>query len=116
MSQLELDGTPTLAPPEVRVSPRQRLALDYLRHHAPVPSDELGALLHEDRRARGLNGHSADERCRFCADEGKQMGGALRAKGLVRYRRGEGGGWYLADRTAPTPQVEEQEDPFPEGF
>ena len=107
--QLDLTGQPALVAPDVRLTHRQRMALEYIGHHAPVSSDELGALLHEDRRARGGRGHSSDERCEWCPDEGKQMGAALRLKGLVRFRRGDGGGWYLANapagQTTPVPGV-----------
>lgn len=100
--QLDLTtGQPALADPDQRLTPRQRIALEYIGHHAPVGSDELGAFLHEDRRARGGRGHSSEERCDFCTGEGRQMGAALRQKGLVRHRNGDGGGWYLAGNEAP---------------
>lgn len=95
MTQLEIGGNDALAPPEAKLTQRQRIALEYIGHHQPVSSDELGAMLHEERRARGLKGHSSDERCEYCTDEGRSMGAALRQKGLVRFRRHEGGGWYI---------------------
>lgn len=99
--QLELlSDTPV--DPTVRLTARQRLALEYIGHHQPVASDELGAFLHEERRARGGRGHSADERCDFCQQEGSQMGAALRLKGLVKQRRGAG--WVVSGMSGSSPE------------
>lgn len=118
MNQLDLLGaTPT--PPDLRLTHRQRIALEYIGHHAPVSSDELGAFLHEDRRARGGKGHSSDTRCDWCHDEGRHMGAALRAKSLVRHRNGEGGGWHLTGQASAAPSPTSQlgpDDEWPDGF
>lgn len=99
--QLELlSDTPV--DPTVRLTARQRLALEYIGHHQPVASDELGAFLHEDRRARGGKGHGADERCDYCQQEGAQMGAALRLKGLVKRKRGVG--WVVSGTSGPNPE------------
>lgn len=119
MSQLAFDGSPV--PPGVRVTARQRLAVEYVAAKQPVPSDELGAVLHADRLARGGRGHSVDERCEWCRSEGREMGAALRRLGLVRERRGAG--WVLEGAAAPpraAAPAEDVYDPatadFPEGF
>lgn len=94
---------------------RQRLALEYVAAHQPVPADELGAVLHEDRAVRGGQGHGRSERCEWCASEGRQMGAALRTRGLVKLRRQAG--WVLPDFS---PRRSSGYDPasaaFPEGF
>lgn len=89
--------------PNVKLTGRQRLALEHIAKFDRLASDELGAFLHEERRSRTGRGHDRDERCEYCGDEGSQMGAALRAKGLVRYSRGAGtgddsAGWYVVDR------------------
>lgn len=74
--------------PAVRLTDRQEFARAAIERLGPIAADELGALLHE-RRGR----HGAEERCRWCCQEGKTAGRELRAKGLVTLRRGEG--WVL---------------------
>ena len=89
--QLTLLGGET--PTEPKLTDRQRFALAFVRSAARtgegVQGDELGAALHERRRAEGGKGHDAGTRCRFCADEGRDMARSLIAKGLVeRHPRG----------------------------
>lgn len=99
---------------------RQRLALEYVGAHQPVAAVELGAVLHEDRAARGGKGHSAAEHCAYCSDEGRAMGRALRAKGLVQERRGAG--WVLKgarpehSRPDHSRCYDPATAPLPEGF
>ena len=104
----------------VSLTHRQGLALRFIVEHGPVTSDELGAMLHDERRSRGGRGHDADERCEWCAEEGSQMGATLRAKELVRFRRGERGGWYAPKLGEPHGPADERHDPstapLPEGF
>lgn len=78
--------------PEERLNERQKLALASIRDSWPMPSEELGAILHEDRQARGGKGHARDSRCGWCLEEGKGMGSRLRKDGLVRFKKDEG--WY----------------------
>lgn len=67
----------------VELTRRQQHALEQIeRHEGGLQDDELGAVLHQYRSA-----HSADQRCRFCGQEGKSMGRELRAKGFVVRRR-----------------------------
>lgn len=83
--------------PSVKVTERQRFALELIGELGPIPSDELGAHMHE-RRGK----HPADQRCEWCGTEGKGIGGELRKKGLVKHRREEG--WYVPgapERTKP---------------
>lgn len=96
MSQLSLDGTGTPTPPEVRLTARQRFALEIVAEREPVPSELLGAYLHELRAVeeRG-NGHGHEDVCRFCRQEGRSMGERLRALGLVAFST-KAGGWRLA--------------------
>lgn len=96
---------------------RQRFALEQVAAHQPIPSVELGALLHEERALRGGSGHTAGEACDWCATEGRNMGKALRAKGLVRERRGAG--WVLVGFKGSTRIVgcyDPASSPWPEGF
>lgn len=120
--QLDLAGGSH--PHGVNLTPRQDAAFAFVRDHGPVSSDELGAFLHEYRRDAGGRGHDRDTRCDYCREEGADMGGVLRSKGLVERRRGperllvwvaEGS----ADRSADSADRSAQlgaDDPFPEGF
>lgn len=104
-------------PPDVLVTDRQRFALEHISAHQPIPSVELGAVLHQERALRGGSGHPANETCDWCATEGRSMGKALRAKGLVRGRRGAG--WVLVGFRGST-RIHGGYDPvtapFPDGF
>ncbi len=84
MTQLDLTGAPSLVPPAVRLTTRQRIALEHVAEHQPVSADEIGARLHAYRRQQGGHGHSIDARCQFCAEEGNSMLRRLRELGLVR--------------------------------
>lgn len=64
---------------------RQRMALTFIREHSPVASDELGAEMHSWRQEHGGLGHPPDFRCRYCQEEGRQMGAVLADKGLVEH-------------------------------
>ncbi len=109
MTQLDFTGRPALAPPDTPLTAFQRLALDTIGRLQPIASDELGAHLHEDRQRRGKRGHPADRRCQWCADDGKHMGAALRKKGLVKMRQGQG--WVLASYLPAERQHDDGYDP-----
>lgn len=81
-----LDGPVT--PPDVKLTARQRKALDTIAAHQPIRSDELGAYLHP---------HGPDKRCDWCTPSGREVGEALKRKGLVEYEREAG--WKLARNT-----------------
>lgn len=70
------------APP--KLTDRQATILDALQHAGQdgLDTDQAGAHWHA---AKGI--HRADTRCRYCAQDGKGILEALRAKGLARYRR-----------------------------
>lgn len=111
--QLALDGVPT--DPAIRLTQRQRYALEHIGAHAPVPSDELGALLHELRDTEARTHHLRDERCTFCKGEGAGMGGRLRDLGLVRFRKGAG--WYVPGLPERRETQESRLDgEFPDGY
>lgn len=101
--QLDLiTGQPVAAPRDPSaLTDRQQLALEHIAAHQPVSSDELGAVLHEDRQARGRKGHSRDQRCEWCATEGNVVGASLRAKGLIVRRKTIG--WCLPDHSPDRP-------------
>lgn len=101
-----------------RLTARQELALAFIAKTGTVSSDELGAVLHEDRRARGGRGHDRDERCDYCATEGADMGRRLRELGLVTKRRGVDGGWCAANDESQHEETSQlgEGDPWPEGF
>lgn len=107
--QLGLDGTGVTTPPEVRLTERQRHALDFIGKHGPVPSDMLGALLHEFRPAEAATHHCRDERCDFCRSEGASMGARLRELELVSYRKQRG--WVLWGAPREEPRREMSYDP-----
>lgn len=90
--QLSLVGPAT--PPELKLSKRQRFALEFIARR-PVSSEELGAALHEYRRA-----HVAQKACRWCQAEGAEMGQRLRQDHLVRFAR-RLKVWYLVENGRP---------------
>lgn len=80
---------PGLEPvPDVSRWPRLSFGYTLIRERGPIASDEIGA---EWCAARGK--HSADVRCEWDSQAGKQIGQALRKRGLVLFKRGEG--WYV---------------------
>lgn len=116
-------------PDPLGLTPRQRLALDYVAANGLVSSDELGAVLHEERMLRGGRGHDRDVRCDYCGDEGADMGRALERRELVRRRRADNrrgleGGWHLpgwqpagTSNEGARPEVPDPSTaPFPDGF
>jgi hypothetical protein len=111
IEQLTLDGK--TEDPAVKLTERQRFALNLIGQLGPAPSDELGAHMHA-RRGK----HGADQRCEWCAREGKGIGAELLAKNLVKQRRGEG--WVLVGAIASARESTSGYDPataaFPEGF
>ena len=109
--QLALVGAAT--PPELKLTERQRFALEFI-HHLPCSSKQLGAALHERRLQGGGRGHRAEKTCDFCQMEGSGMGASLREKGLVKYARSLGV-WYCVEDgrpgALPAPQAEGTYDP-----
>lgn len=90
--------------PTVKLTARQRFALDLIGELGPIPSDELGAHMHERRGKHGL-----EARCTYCGQEGKGVGGELRKKKLVKQRREEG--WVLLSAPRTTSAREGSYDP-----
>lgn len=87
--QTALEGTGTPTPPEVRLTARQRRALEAVAERGPISSAELGRAI-SDR-----------EWSSFDEASGASVGAALRKKGLVRFSR-KADGWLL--RGAPDPR------------
>ncbi len=110
--QLAIDGS------EKRLNgltPRQQHALDTIERMQPIASDELGAELCAWRGK-----HPSDQRCQWCAKNGREVGAALRRKGFVRFRR-RSDGWTLTgyrpgDHLPPVQRDGFDEDGFPEGY
>ena len=110
------DQLALIPPPPQRLSPRQQKTLAFLTGSGGADHETLGAYVHHLRSLDGHNGHPADARCRWCVDEGKQMGGALRAKGHVRYSR-KHEVWLPKDAPDPTPaDATPGPGDLPEGF
>lgn len=111
--QLNLDGGFAATPAGRALTPRQQHALETIAKLQPVASDELGAHL-----CSWAGKHTIDHRCPWDGPNGRQVGDALKAKGLVRYRRGAG--WTLPDYRPgdhlPSSQNATGPDGFPEGF
>lgn len=96
--QLALVGPAT--PPCLKLTPRQRFALEFISRR-PVSSEELGAALHEWTMREGKGrGHIAQMRCDFCQTTGAEMGNRLRREGLMRFARNLGV-WYLVEQGRP---------------
>jgi hypothetical protein len=51
--QMSIEGTGAPTQPSLRLTRRQRFALELIVRMAPMPSDLLGACLHEYRRDNG---------------------------------------------------------------
>lgn len=68
-----------------------------------ITADEAGATAHGLKKQ---GAHGPDDRCVYCAQDGKQTLEALKAKGLARYRRarnGTPGAWFPTGATEPEP-------------
>jgi len=104
--QLALAETGVATPPELRLTRRQRFALEFIAQKA-CSSEDLGAALHEYRDA-----HSVTSGCQFCRPEGAAMGARLRQFGLVRWSR-KLGVWYLVEVGMPKPDRGAQTDEIP---
>lgn len=109
------DQLALIEPPPKPLPDRQQYALEEIGRagHDGLSSDAIGALLHE-RRGK----HHRDDRCRWCAKEGRQVALALDAKELVRYR-GRLKVWQLRDLPAdaraatPHPAMLANDQPLP---
>jgi len=84
MSQLAIGGTGVPTPPEVKLTERQRRALEIIAAHQPIASEDLG---------RALSNRPWSN---YDKAQGAEVGAALRDKHLARYSR-KRGGWVLAD-------------------
>ena len=121
--QLSLTGATTL-------TDRQAHALGIIATRQPIRSDDLGAHLHAYRLEQGGRGHTASDTCDWCTSEGRSVGDALAAKGLVRYVRGKGwvtlthdgqsdaSGFSTSDdvEKAEAPSQIGRDDPWPADF
>jgi len=113
--QLAIDGSEKLLN---GLTPRQQHALDTIAAMQPVASDELGAELCA-RKGK----HPPDQRCHWCSKNGREVGAALRRKGLVRFRK-RSNGWTLvgyrpADHLPPVQNAQREgfdEHGLPESF
>lgn len=83
MNQLDLFGG-TAAAQFPALTERQQVALDAITvADGGLPSDEIGAVLHEWRGS-----HDRGTRCSFCTSEGRQLAVRLKQLGRVVQRRG----------------------------
>lgn len=64
------------------LTPRQQRAYTAIQAagYDGLHTDELGALIHYPK-------HALNDRCSFCGTTGRELGRALRARGLVQQRR-----------------------------
>ena len=105
--QLALIAQPP-APP--KLTPRQQRALELVTQAGAdgIHADELGAALHAEYRK-----HTVEARCMWCGQTGQSILKALKAKGLVRYRRGNAqraGYWQAVDAQEATPAASTSQD------
>jgi hypothetical protein len=91
------DGEFLLESKEKPLTDRQQLAWQFVRMHDGVSADEVGALLHahKDRRPHGV-----DDRCQFCARDGRSVLTSKALQPLVKYRldRDHGRLYIVRDR------------------
>jgi hypothetical protein len=80
--QLTITGDVAIVP---RLGPAQLEVLTALREHGNLDDDEAGAILHE-RRGK----HQRDERCEWCARDGRDVLKSLRGHKLAKEKRGDG--------------------------
>jgi hypothetical protein len=101
-----------LIPPDVKLTERQRMALDFIETGQPVETTQFGALMHAYQAK-----HETYERCQWCKPTGNELGRALRNKGLVKYSR-KLGGWVLATESGASKTGSTSRGPgdFPEGY
>lgn len=84
--QLSLIGdTVVTAEDGTRLGPAQQAVLEQLQQFGRLDDDEAGAILHE-RRGK----HQRDERCEWCARDGRDVLKSLRGHNLAREKRGDG--------------------------
>lgn len=103
MEQLTLDGG---AKPIGRTAPRQDAALELLKQHPEgCSADEIGAAIHASSGK-----HAADEICRWCGPDSRDVLRALEKKQLIR--RTANGQFALIKEAASDASFGE----FPEGF
>lgn len=97
IAEVETISTESTAAAPKPLTPRQQLAWDYVRSHDGVTTDEVGAYLHAHKEKRP---HSVDERCDFCAKDGRGVLTSKAVAPLVTYRRAPGGNLYIARNPA----------------
>lgn len=103
--------------PTVKLTDRQTVALDAIAAagYDGLHTDEIGAHVHAWQGK-----HSAGERCEWDGSLGRELGTALRAKGLVQQRRRKQPGgdlvlvWTVAGKLV-APSVE-RADQWPVGY
>jgi hypothetical protein len=84
--QLSLTGDPIVtADNGQRLGAAQQAVLEELRELGRLDDDEAGAILHE-RRGK----HARDERCAWCARDGRDVLKSLRGHKLAKEKRGNG--------------------------
>jgi len=71
---------------------RQQLAFDFVRGRDGVTADEVGAFLHAHRDRRP---HGVDDRCDWCARDGRSVLTSKTLRPLVTYRQAHGGRLYV---------------------
>jgi hypothetical protein len=89
------------APKQPKLGLNQQRVLKALEHFGTLWTDEAGALIHA---LRGK--HSADDRCQFCAIDGRTVLGSLIRLGLAE--KGSEGAVQLRQK----PQERPQEIPY----
>lgn len=115
-----IDAAPAPAAPAPRpLTDRQEAALAFIAAAGDdgLSSDDLGAHVHQWNRDQGRRGHDSDTRCTWCGSTGKELGAALRARGLV-YQQGHRH-WTLVEHRTTTAGRQQPAVPvneFPEGF
>ena len=82
---------------------KQQLAFDYVRAHDSVYADEVGAWLHAHR---DKHPHSVDERCEWCARDGRAVLTSRALHKIVKYRRERGARLYVVRHASMRPAAD----------
>lgn len=100
-------------PRDGNLTSKQQLVLDLLTSHGPLRAIDVGALMHQTRKADC--GCGPGRVCKWAHGDASDVLRALRKRDLAIQRRGTGK-WELMHPPADPDAYDPKTEPFPEGF